>query len=56
MMPEPNSVHEVAASSGLATLTPMPLRRHLARWLDSPSMVQQEPRPPASRRPNRHSH
>ena len=28
--------------SGLATLTPMPLRRHLARWLDSPSMAQQE--------------
>jgi pimeloyl-ACP methyl ester carboxylesterase len=28
--------------SGLATLTPMPLRRRLARWLDSPSMAQQE--------------
>jgi pimeloyl-ACP methyl ester carboxylesterase len=28
--------------SGLATLTPMPLRRRLARWLDSPSMTQQE--------------
>jgi pimeloyl-ACP methyl ester carboxylesterase len=28
--------------SGLASLTPMPLRRHLARWLDSPSMAQQE--------------
>jgi pimeloyl-ACP methyl ester carboxylesterase len=28
--------------SGLATLTPMPLRRRLARWLDSPSMLQQE--------------
>src|SRR6202167_996288 len=26
--------------SGLATLTPMPIRRHLARWLDSPSMLQ----------------
>src|SRR5271156_1099269 len=26
--------------SGLATLTPMPLRRHLARWLDSPAMLQ----------------
>ena len=28
--------------SGLASLTPMPLRRRLARWLDSPSMAQQE--------------
>jgi pimeloyl-ACP methyl ester carboxylesterase len=28
--------------SGLVTLTPMPLRRRLARWLDSPSMTQQE--------------
>ncbi|HEY1345472.1 MAG TPA: alpha/beta fold hydrolase [Streptosporangiaceae bacterium] len=28
--------------SGLATLTPLPLRRRLARWLDSPSMAQQE--------------
>jgi pimeloyl-ACP methyl ester carboxylesterase len=28
--------------SGLATLTPMPLRRRLARWLDSPAMTQQE--------------
>jgi pimeloyl-ACP methyl ester carboxylesterase len=28
--------------SGLATLTPMPLRRRLARWLDSPSMLQPE--------------
>jgi pimeloyl-ACP methyl ester carboxylesterase len=28
--------------SGLATLTPMPVRRHLARWLDSPAMLQQE--------------
>jgi pimeloyl-ACP methyl ester carboxylesterase len=28
--------------SGLATLTPMPLRRHLARWLDSPGMLQPE--------------
>ena len=28
--------------SGLATLTPMPLRRRLARWLDSPVMVNQE--------------
>jgi len=25
--------------SALATLTPMPLRRHLARWLDSPAML-----------------
>jgi pimeloyl-ACP methyl ester carboxylesterase len=28
--------------TGLATLTPMPLRRRLARWLDSPGMVQQD--------------
>jgi pimeloyl-ACP methyl ester carboxylesterase len=28
--------------SGLASLTPMPLRRHLARWLDSPVMLQPE--------------
>lgn len=28
--------------SGLATLTPMPLRRRLARWLDSPVMTEQE--------------
>jgi pimeloyl-ACP methyl ester carboxylesterase len=28
--------------SGLASLTPMPLRRHLARWLDSPAMLQPE--------------
>jgi pimeloyl-ACP methyl ester carboxylesterase len=28
--------------SGLATLTPMPLRRHLARWLDNPAMLQPE--------------
>ena len=28
--------------SGLATLTPMPLRRHLARWLDSPAMLEPE--------------
>jgi pimeloyl-ACP methyl ester carboxylesterase len=28
--------------SGLASLTPMPLRRHLARWLDSPAMVEPE--------------
>lgn len=28
--------------SGLATLTPMPLRRHLARWLDLPAMLHQE--------------
>jgi pimeloyl-ACP methyl ester carboxylesterase len=28
--------------SGLATLTPMPLRRRLARWLDSPVMVEPE--------------
>jgi pimeloyl-ACP methyl ester carboxylesterase len=28
--------------TGLATLTPMPLRRHLARWLDSPAMLQPE--------------
>ena len=26
--------------SGLATLTPMPLRRRLARWLDSPAMLE----------------
>ncbi|GAA1842801.1 alpha/beta fold hydrolase [Asanoa iriomotensis] len=25
--------------SGLATLTPMPLRRHLSRWLDAPAML-----------------
>jgi pimeloyl-ACP methyl ester carboxylesterase len=28
--------------SGLASLTPMPLRRHLARWLDNPVMLHQE--------------
>src|SRR5215471_11729139 len=28
--------------SGLATLTPMPLRRRLARWLDNPAMAEQE--------------
>jgi pimeloyl-ACP methyl ester carboxylesterase len=28
--------------SGLAAMTPMPLRRHLARWLDSPAMLQPE--------------
>jgi pimeloyl-ACP methyl ester carboxylesterase len=28
--------------SGLACLTPMPLRRRLARWLDSPAMAEQE--------------
>jgi pimeloyl-ACP methyl ester carboxylesterase len=28
--------------SGLATLAPMPLRRRLARWLDSPAMLQPE--------------
>ena len=28
--------------SGLATLTPMPLRRRLARWLDNPSMLEPE--------------
>ena len=28
--------------AGLACLTPMPLRRRLARWLDSPSMTEQE--------------
>jgi pimeloyl-ACP methyl ester carboxylesterase len=28
--------------SGLASLTPMPLRRHLARWLDNPAMLQPE--------------
>jgi pimeloyl-ACP methyl ester carboxylesterase len=28
--------------SGLATLTPMPVRRHLARWLDSPVMLERE--------------
>jgi pimeloyl-ACP methyl ester carboxylesterase len=27
---------------GLATLTPMPLRRRLARWLDSPAMLEPE--------------
>ena len=26
--------------SGLASMTPMPLRRRLARWLDSPAMVE----------------
>ena len=26
--------------TGLATLSPMPLRRHLARWLDSPAMLE----------------
>lgn len=28
--------------SGLASLTPMPLRRPLARWLDSPAMLDRE--------------
>jgi pimeloyl-ACP methyl ester carboxylesterase len=28
--------------SGLATLTPMPLRRRLARWLDNPVMLEPE--------------
>jgi pimeloyl-ACP methyl ester carboxylesterase len=28
--------------SGLATLTPMPIRRRLARWLDSPAMLEPE--------------
>jgi pimeloyl-ACP methyl ester carboxylesterase len=28
--------------TGLATLTPMPLRRRLARWLDTPGMVDQD--------------
>jgi pimeloyl-ACP methyl ester carboxylesterase len=28
--------------SGLATLTPIPLRRRLAQWLDSPAMLQPE--------------
>jgi len=28
--------------TGLATLTPMPLRRRLARWLDSPMMTERE--------------
>jgi pimeloyl-ACP methyl ester carboxylesterase len=28
--------------SGLATLTPMPLRRRLARWMDNPAMLQPE--------------
>ena len=28
--------------TGLATLTPMPLRRGLARWLDTPGMLQQQ--------------
>ena len=26
--------------SGLASMTPMPVRRHLARWLDTPSMAE----------------
>jgi len=30
------------ALAGLATMTPMPLRRRLARWLDSPGMVEPE--------------
>jgi pimeloyl-ACP methyl ester carboxylesterase len=28
--------------SGLATLAPMPIRRHLARWLDNPAMMEPE--------------
>jgi pimeloyl-ACP methyl ester carboxylesterase len=28
--------------SGLACMTPMPVRRHLARWLDNPAMLHQE--------------
>jgi pimeloyl-ACP methyl ester carboxylesterase len=28
--------------SGLASLTPLPLRRRLARWLDNPAMLHQE--------------
>jgi pimeloyl-ACP methyl ester carboxylesterase len=28
--------------AGLASMTPMPLRRHFARWLDSPAMLQPE--------------
>ena|ERR1700761_2229114 len=28
--------------AGLASTTPMPLRRHFARWLDSPAMLQPE--------------
>jgi pimeloyl-ACP methyl ester carboxylesterase len=28
--------------SGLASMTPMPLRRRLARWLDSPAMLEPE--------------
>jgi pimeloyl-ACP methyl ester carboxylesterase len=28
--------------SGLATLTPMPLRRHLARWMDNQTMLEPE--------------
>jgi pimeloyl-ACP methyl ester carboxylesterase len=28
--------------TGLATLTPMPLRRQLSRWLDSPAMLESE--------------
>jgi pimeloyl-ACP methyl ester carboxylesterase len=28
--------------SGLATLTPMPVRRRLARWLDNPAMMEPE--------------
>ncbi len=30
------------AVTGLATLTPMPLRRRLARWLDTPAMLDQD--------------
>ena len=32
----------VVLISGLASLTPMPLRRRLARWLDSPAMLERE--------------
>jgi len=28
--------------SGLASMTPMPVRRHLARWLDNPTMLEPE--------------
>jgi len=36
--------------SGLASMSPMPLRRRLARWLDSPAMAScRTPRSPSSR-------
>jgi pimeloyl-ACP methyl ester carboxylesterase len=33
---------QVVVDDGLASLTPMPLRRRLARWLDSPAMLERE--------------